>query len=324
MPATVRSLISDLQRLLLSKRYLQSLKEKFQWENRRISHLRGQLDELNERIESAERNLIGKFIPGIRERKVAEAEALRASFLEKSLELQESEALVRLQQFEMDVLRDKIARENELRQALNEAIREKRPAIESGDSVYLKRLSAIYEKLDDRLALQQEIDEIRAAGDSVIEIIDKIDLQLKHNLIRTYETQKYGGREDEAFYGFSITSRKVIKEVMQHAKKLEERLASFQRELSDVYDDQDVRLAYQHNRLDYYNAIAYAKTIAWEINQSIVTQQHRHPLRHIVQHIEQINALFLNERDFLEDEISELSSEKDELLKSGGFGDATN
>ena len=315
---SIDELISEVQRLILAHQYLDELEVDIPVQQRKVSHLRKELDRLQAAIDKADsKGLLERVFSDLRTQKAAKAEELREEYFDKAKELNETEELVKLLHFEQQVLREKVEREEEVRAQLQEAMRQRKSEIEASNSPHMQELLDIYEKIDECTVLQQEIAEIIHEGEVVLEIIQKIDWELKHNLVRKYETQKYETPDDGVVGGFSITSKKVVAQVKSQARQLKSSLQSFHRELGDVLEETNPWLVLEHDRSAYYKAISYAETISKNLLRHSVNQQHRHPLREIVKDIKEINALFLEEQLLLDEELAALNNKKDDLLASG-------
>lgn len=284
----ITELIEKIQKIDMCKNYLTELNKMIEIESRKLDMFIRRRYDLNttyDQIKDRKRKI---FFISAPDKSQIRKEKIKAEFKIIDENLKQCQKKLDEMNFELGVLQDKIDQEPNLRKALNQLILDRAQMIQSSGSNQQKQLLKIVVQLDYGIKLHQEIKEIIDEGDNVIRTIDAIQINILHNLNKTYNT-------DRKTESYATISQKVVEQIQMLALQLKESLKDFKKELKDVYDDNMEALTQHHERIKYYNALVRAEILVKHLLQKKMDKEQADQLGNTKQTIIKINNLFEEE-----------------------------
>lgn len=303
----IERLIGKLKSIEMCKGYLTSLEERINTEQERAEDIEEELKRLNLQFDSMQARSLKNAIRSILLKKGGDArlEAIKEEHFYLTLELKETQNLINILQFELYVIKEKLAGEDQLRAEFNKLILERENTIKESNSKYYKKLLQLTKDLDQRKGLLKEFQEIVHAGETTIKIIKEIIFNIEHHLVVKIQIE-----EDSE--GFVTISQKTIEDIHGQAMILKGSLKRLRKELNDVFKGKKKKSQHPHYWMKYFYSITSGELLTKEL-LSRVTPSQKRSLISAVLDIEEINSFFTEESALVEEDIDNIRAQRADL-----------
>ena len=304
-----KDLVSRLRVIEMIKAHYADLILKKENLDRAISNLKRKLWRVREDLDKHQKSKTLKALNSyLKERYLAKENQLKEEFLSLTLQIKEREKLIRLIQFEMDILDEKSTEEEALKKQLSDFLQELPNNVSAFKSEELKSLITTREELQGLLALEVEFEELIEEGNQVLNMVYELRDKFQNDLIKEYKL-------DSLTPPFRVYCSKVIDEIQVRAVNLKYLLESFSKEYADVYQDEKWNIEFQESKNLYYNTLSFGELIIKRLSDSDVSENVRELINQMSVKVIDLNKVFQAEVTKIQKMMEEKESKLNRLLK---------
>ncbi len=301
----IESLLKEIRSIELAKEYHLELSRKLGNKKRKLEALNRQLFKINEAIGTSSSKWISNIISFFLKENEEEQEALRVEYLQILNEVNECEEFIELQEYELIIIKEKLANEDQLRARFKEKILKREEIIKLGNSIFLQELSLILKQLDVNIKAQKEIKEILKEAKKLAEIVKKILSNMNHELVKLYKTKKY---EEEM--GFSEKRQRLLRTINELSLELESSFEGLRSEIDDLFNDDEIRGLFKSKRAECYSNIRYGELLAKQLLNTQVSLKHEYALKKIQKEMRKLITFLREHLEVLEQKATDLKKER--------------
>ncbi len=306
----IEELIKEIQNIELCKGYCVELVKKIKIEARTLDALERELASLEKQLDDHKSfSKLKSLLKKARVRHQEKEKKLKDQYLSKSMEIDEHQKLIDILNFELNVLNKKIATEHSLKKEFAELVIEREQSIKQHGSFDLNRILKLVKEIDDNKKLYMEILEIMDEGKNVIKILNNIFININHRLTKSYNT-------DPKTPSFTKECEVTISDIQLQAVNLKKSIKAFKKELTDVYEYENLELIYNNRRAEYFSSLSYGELIIKELARKEIGQKQIKELKKLQLKVVEINRIFSEELDIIESNVMNLQKEKMDLIQA--------
>ena len=271
----VMDILDEIQREISNFRTLQKANDHVKTLKYDLDKSRAELFALEKQLDKEYQDyekLAGKSMKGlfynILGSKENQLEKERQEYLQLSLKYDELKESIKLQEFELGVLQKKVLQFENSRKKL-EGLKQKREQyLLSSNSADSLRLRQIIAQMDDTTRLLTDIDEARAVGQVLVQHLNKM-VELLRTARNWGRWDMHGGSKGRMYKYQKHTN---IDRAKQEAYQIQNVIASFEREVHDVYPDfRGLQMTFDLNRFNGFADVFFDNLISdWIVQQKIV------------------------------------------------------
>ncbi len=236
-------------------------------ENKKLTATIKQIEKEQDDIKKLEKMSLTSLFHKVLGSKEEQLEKERQEYLQVSLQYDESIKSIKLLEYEQGVLEKKREKLVGMEQLLEELIKKRQEEIKVDNPRATKRIYSLMKQSDEHQRMIFEMGEAIDVGTQALKILDKIVGYL--NQAKTWGQWDMGGRGRRRSQS-SYMKRNQIDRAKNYAYKAKYVLQQFEKELRDVYTQQDFQLNLKFDSFNGFTDIFFDNLITdWLVQQKI-------------------------------------------------------
>lgn len=261
----IHDLVRKVKTIDLAKSHIHHVRARLKHAINEEARLGELLNDKYETVEKLKSSSIPRLFKSILGSKEDEIEMERQEYLQVVLQYNDARKSIELFEFELEVLKNQITQETEIKEKLEEAIRLHRADIFKAYPKIADRVNTIQDDIKAQVANQKELEEALEVGTQLIESLAAIIKNLKH-------ASDWGDWEDNQLSRrLEVQAKNLfVDKAMALVYKTQMLFVKFDKELEDIHDHKKIVGTYHFQDFGNFSKVYYNRLVAdWVIQKQI-------------------------------------------------------